>query len=153
MNRKYRNLGDRILSNCEVTAAPEWLGSEFGPCLIWKLHKNKKGYGRLTVKIMGNKPRGQWVHRIAFCLFGEQEIPYGKHLDHLCARNACCNPKHMQAVDAAENSRRRNVRLYGSIEDFRRVIYNTLRAIGLHKVQGESSGEGESVREADGVAV
>ena len=47
------------------------------------------------------------AHRLTYALC-VGPIPEGHQVDHLCRVPDCCNPKHLEAVDPAENLRRRD---------------------------------------------
>lgn len=71
------------------------------PCRDWT-STTLYGYGVLSAD--GHVRR---VHRVTY----EQAngpIPDGLHLDHLCRRTICCEPRHMEPVTPSENSRRQH---------------------------------------------
>lgn len=70
------------------------------PCWTWQLSKNKKGYGRTAPDTARFGERR--VHRIAYIAF-KSPIPSGLTIDHLCGVKSCCNPDHLEPVDAVEN--------------------------------------------------
>jgi hypothetical protein len=49
--------------------------------------------------------RSQLVHRISYQAF-VGPIPVGYEIDHLCHVPRCCNPDHLEAVTAHENTQR-----------------------------------------------
>lgn len=51
------------------------------------------GYGQTRVA-----GRNLYVHRVAFEAY-MGPIPSGLVVDHLCRRQACCNPAHLEAVN------------------------------------------------------
>lgn len=74
------------------------------PCWAWLLKTNEKGYGSISVTVLGVK-RTYLAHRY----FYEQTngpIAAGLTIDHLCNHRDCVNPEHMEPVTQGENVRR-----------------------------------------------
>lgn len=67
------------------------------PCWIWLGYIDSEGYGEK--KYRGFK---RFVHRIA-CAWARGGCPAGKHVEHRCKQRACCNPAHLDVLDAAVN--------------------------------------------------
>lgn len=86
----------------EFSGLPESVWRRIEPtgfCWNWT-GETLRGYGR-TKQLNGTKI----VHRVVYeALVGP--IAEGLHLDHLCRNTRCCNPDHLEPVDAAENSHR-----------------------------------------------
>ena len=74
-------------------------------CWEWTGPKTPNGYGKHR-KGPGHPER--MTHRLMWEHANNQEIPEGLQLDHLCRNRACCNPDHMEAVTASENTRRQD---------------------------------------------
>lgn len=71
-----------------------------GECWIWRLAKNRHGYGILK------RDGFALAHRWWYVVKAGREIPLGMVLDHLCRTPACVNPDHLEPVTQAENCRR-----------------------------------------------
>lgn len=95
LNRTREQLKDYVLARVRVNKSGCW---------IWKLKKDKYGYGIGAF-------RGDGVckyfkaHRLAFKAF-KSKLLKRLELDHLCRVPACCNPDHLEQVTHAENVRR-----------------------------------------------
>ena len=74
-----------------------------GDCWRWTAAKTGTGYGRFNFGLeaggVGNAHIYSWI------LAGNITHQH-KHLDHLCCVKDCVNPKHLEEVSSAENTRR-----------------------------------------------
>jgi hypothetical protein len=69
-------------------------------CWLWRGTVRADGYGKLWVRA-----HNVFAHRVAYeLIYGP--IPEGLQIDHLCRVRACVRPSHLEAVTAAENTRR-----------------------------------------------
>lgn len=67
-------------------------------CWDWKGKINGSGYGYI---VTGG--RAQFVHRLAWELANNQEIPKGMVILHLCDRPRCTNPAHLRLGTYSDN--------------------------------------------------
>ncbi len=65
-------------------------------CWLWSGKTTWDGYGFF---------RGYRPHRITYTM-QHGPVPEGLTLDHLCRNRRCCNPSHLEAVDATVNKLR-----------------------------------------------
>jgi hypothetical protein len=93
---RYRDMGERLL--CLSVLDP------FTDCWVWIGSRDRKGYGRTSVKLNGHA-RGLWAHRVSFEFF-VGAIPYGWQLDHVCRNPSCINPDHLEPVPLKTNRER-----------------------------------------------
>lgn len=70
-------------------------------CWIWQGCKDAHGYGRTN---MGNG-KIKSTH-VLFYTWLVGDVPKGLELDHLCMKQSCVNPDHLEPVTHAENIRR-----------------------------------------------
>lgn len=85
-------LRDKVTSRVDIAD----MGYD-SPCWISNRVAQPNGYTKLGVK-----GRTLLTHRVAYEAF-VGPIPDGLMIDHLCRVRACCNPAHLEPVDAREN--------------------------------------------------
>ena len=63
-------------------------------CWVWCGYKDKKGYGQIH-RLKRGWPQERWVHRMAYRLWRDEEIPRDLEVHHICYNCSCCNPDHL----------------------------------------------------------
>lgn len=72
-------------------------------CWIWTAARIPKGYGRFAAWSRRNERRCVYAHRYSYEMHHGEEIPEGKHIDHMCGEPSCVRPSHLQLVTPSEN--------------------------------------------------
>ena len=87
------------------------------PCWVWKLSKDRGGYGRTR---RGTSGRGaQTAHRFYYQeRFGT--LPAGQDLHHLCGVRDCVNPDHLEPLPEVEHLRRHASLTVDDVREIRR---------------------------------
>lgn len=83
----------------ETSPAPAH-APELGECWLWTASKTDAGYGHF-----GDSGRIRIAHVVAYERL-VAPVPVGLQLDHLCRRQSCVRPSHLEPVTSAENNRR-----------------------------------------------
>ena len=74
------------------------------PCWVWQKWTTADGYGHKS-----HRGKTHLAHRVYYMQrHGDDSIPEGAHLDHLCRTRSCVNPDHLEPVTHKENHRRRS---------------------------------------------
>lgn len=105
-------------------------------CLVWTGSKHPAGYGRIYIRVPGQKRRGRVVqaHRLAYELANGEGSAHNLTIDHLCGVPLCCNTNHLEAVTIAENLRRAAVVIVACPEGHPYDEHNTHRNPDGHRV-------------------
>lgn len=117
-----RPLLERFLEKVRIAGDDE--------CWIWTGARTKAGYGQVYVKPGGR----EYVHRVAYKLW-IGPLPDDLQIDHVksrgCVSRLCVNPRHLEPVTNATNSRRgaRSKLTDADVRAIRRA-QGSLRAIG-----------------------
>lgn len=97
-------ISELINEFCELSKENErfinLLSIDSNDCWLFRT-VSKSGYSNFGI----NKKKAVRAHRYAYELY-KGKIPEGLEIDHLCSVKNCCNPEHLEAVTAKENTRR-----------------------------------------------
>ena len=93
--------------------------TELGSCWLWLGTTDNYGYGVFSIAGRNFK-----AHRLSYHLVNGS-VDDAPTLDHLCRQKDCVNPDHLEAVDAAENTRRANPRRTHCIREHEFTPENT----------------------------
>lgn len=110
MAKRYKNLVDRLLSNCAHVAC-EILGT---PCWEWTLSVCNKGYPQANFwdKVL-KKRIWKRAHILLWELVTGRKVRDGYTLDHRCLNTRCIRPDHLEEVLRAVNTARGNRTRHG----------------------------------------
>lgn len=101
-------------------------------CYEWDGATHEFGYG-----IVGTNIHGTFrAHRVAY-IIAHGSIPKGKQIDHVCRNPRCVNPKHLEPVSNAQNTRRgdRAKLTWIDVREMRRLYHGgntTYRRLAQH---------------------
>ena len=112
MRKYYNNKGQTFASRMDWYLDPKnkyiKINKKTG-CWIWQRCRLPAGYGLvssvLIARAVGTK-NNSLVHRAAY-LHAKGALSPSTHLDHLCGTASCCNPTHLEEVDASVNNARK----------------------------------------------
>jgi hypothetical protein len=100
---RYKNLADRLLTNCihaacRILETPCWQ-STFATC--------NKGYAVCSVRVPGKRnPQARRAHILLWELVTGRKVRDGYTLDHRCMNKKCIRPDHLEEVPRAVNTAR-----------------------------------------------
>ena len=89
---------------------------EDGGCWIFTGSlKGGTGYGQvLTGELDKGTRRNESAHRVMYEAF-IGDVPEGFDVHHVCARRACVNPLHLEAVERSEHGRQHGLEKHGRV--------------------------------------
>jgi hypothetical protein len=95
---------DRFWAKVDLKGPTPADRAELGPCWLWLGTKDNYGYGVFSIAGQNFKAHRLSYHHV------NGGVDDALTLDHLCRQKDCVYPGHLEAVDAAENTRRANPR-------------------------------------------
>lgn len=87
----------KVNKHAGIPPAPYLWVEEMGECWFWTGAPDPNGYGKFAAH-----GAMEYAHRVSVWLSG-RDTPVGMHVDHLCRRETCLNPLHLEVVTPREN--------------------------------------------------
>jgi len=110
----YESLAARLAANSKpvrISKTDPATGKRLScSCRLWTGNLNNAGYPRFTKRVDGHVVK-EYAHRAAFEIATGKPIPADMTIDHLCVRESCIEPRHLELVTQEENTRRRTLRI------------------------------------------
>lgn len=105
MTPKATELNSNILIKDIERLANKFTISQNG-CWEWIAYIDNNGYGRISIN-----SKSRLAHRVMY-MITNKKLNKSLEIDHLCKNRKCINPKHLEEVEAIENTKRGDAWLY-----------------------------------------
>lgn len=115
--RIYKNIVDRLLSNC-IHVACRILDTD---CWQWTRSVCNKGYPQTYYKDDSGKKVWKRAHILLWELVTGRKVREGYTLDHRCLNTRCIRPDHLEEISRPANTARGNRTRHGHPAESSRV--------------------------------